>query len=404
MTNRLDDAAFAQFASDQRESLLGAAYLMYARLGRAEDVVEAALASLYRTWPGAEPGQRVLSAILLCHPGRLVQPWRHVDQFELVDVTDEPPPAGVVADLASLDDDTRRVVILRQFLELPPAQTAVVLGLPLARVAQLAENGVRQLVEQDPDRADEQRLAAQLRGATWGIRMAARGSGTSDLHNGRLLVRRTLLRRGLVVVAGLLTVLLVVTQSPTSRTLAEAPVSSTSTAAVSVLSARAACDVAQPPCRLEVLRDWRTEMTEIIRSHLDPGQVYFSGYADSTKGLYASEAFWRGQGGALSLDVVPRGSGATEIYLQVATSRSFAVRCGSLTFHTCTRRNFPEGFTYALTRTTTPAEGTEVQLALGTVEVVTLVARNTSSGPELEVTSADLRGLATDPRLRLPPR
>ena len=205
--------------------------------------------------------------------------------------------------------------------------------------------------------------------------------------------------------AALLAVVLALARlTPASAPVADEPAASTPPVSAPTPTVRAACDTTQPYCRLDLLVDWRTQMTSVIRSRLDPGDDYFSGYAYNAEGLSLSDAFWRGEGGAVSLDVVSRGSGGTKIFLQVATSRQYALRCGELTHNRCTRQNFLDGFTYNLTETSNPAQGIEVQLSLGAVGVITVAARNSKPGRTLDVTRADLMALATDPRLRLPAR
>lgn len=401
---------FVRFADEQRPHLLGAALLMFGTAARAEDVVEATLAQLYRSWPQPDPQRRVLRQLLYSQPDRLVLPWRSNERVELLDEHRDSPSDGILTELASLDDDVRRVVILQRLLELPPERVAAVLETDLSRVHQLAEVGSAALVERGPDRGgeqeDERRLRAKLTAVAREETRFAAGSAVADLRHGRVLVRRGRLRRLLVATVALLAVVLAVARlAPASAPRADEPASATPPVTAPTPTARASCDTTQPYCRLDLLRDWRDEMTRVVRARLDPGGDYFSGYAYSVEGLSATDDFWRGRDGALSLVVVRRGStDGTRIFLQVATSRPYAVRCGALTQKPCTRQNFLDGYTYNLTETTTAAEGIEVQLSLRDTGVITVVARNTGAGRTLDLNRSDLMALATDERLRLPTR
>ena len=78
-------------------------------------------------------------------------------------------------------------------------------------------------------------------------------------------------------------------------------------------------------------------MAEVATSHLDPQGKYFSGFGYSYDSRYDTPSFWSGQGGALAFEMFRLDKGATEVYLQVATSRKFAVRCGATTHQKCLR-------------------------------------------------------------------
>ena len=57
--------------------------------------------------------------------------------------------------------------------------------------------------------------------------------------------------------------------------------------------------------------------------------------ATTTTTATTCPSFWSGQGGALAFEMFRLDKGATEVYLQVATSRKFAVRCGATTGPKC---------------------------------------------------------------------
>ena len=76
-------------------------------------------------------------------------------------------------------------------------------------------------------------------------------------------------------------------------------------------------------------------MAEVAESHIDPTGRYFSavGYAYDTRS--DTPTIWTPQGGALAFQLFRPGDGATEVYVQIATSQKYAVRCGATTKNTC---------------------------------------------------------------------
>jgi hypothetical protein len=115
-------------------------------------------------------------------------------------------------------------------------------------------------------------------------------------------------------------------------------------------------------------------------------------------------SFWSGQGGAFAFQMFRLDKGATEVYLQVATSRKFAVRCGATTGQQCMFMRFMDGNSYLMTDSTLKGRGIEVQHNPRGDVVVTVIARNTQRGQMLEISSGDLIKLVQDKRLRLPKR
>ena len=57
-----------------------------------------------------------------------------------------------------------------------------------------------------------------------------------------------------------------------------------------------------------------------------------------------------------------------------------------------------------VSRSTTVAEGLEVQYRPNGTEVITIIARNSGGGKTLDLDAADLHELIEDPRLKLPLR
>ena len=94
--------------------------------------------------------------------------------------------------------------------------------------------------------------------------------------------------------------------------------------------------------------------------------------------------------------------GATTVYVQIATSRRSAVRCGDTVGRTCVRQKFLDGNFFNLTQTVNVSQGMEVQHRPTGQHVVTVIARNTSKGQQFDIERGDLIRLVQDPRLQLP--
>jgi len=149
---------------------------------------------------------------------------------------------------------------------------------------------------------------------------------------------------------------------------------------------------------------WRSEMAAVAASYLDPQGRYFSGFGYSYDSRYDTPGFWDGQGGALAFEMFRLDKGATEIYLQIATSRKYAASCGFTTRQPCQRMRFMDGNSFLLTETTSVRQGMEVQYSPAGTEVITVIAHNTQRGKVLEIDRGDLIKLVQDPRLHLPKR
>jgi hypothetical protein len=145
-------------------------------------------------------------------------------------------------------------------------------------------------------------------------------------------------------------------------------------------------------------------MAQVATSYLDPKGQYFSGFGYGYGSRYDTPSFWTGHGGALAFEMFRHNKGATEVYLQIATSDKFAVRCGATTHHRCLAFHFMDGNSYLLTDSTVADGGIEIQYWPTADEVITVIARNTQRGKTLEINSGDLVKLVQDERLRLPTR
>ena len=145
-------------------------------------------------------------------------------------------------------------------------------------------------------------------------------------------------------------------------------------------------------------------MAEVATSQLDPQGKYFSGFGYGYTARYDTPSFWSGQGGALAFEMFRLNKGATEVYVQIATGRKFAVPCGATTHQRCMSLRFMDGNRYLLTDSTVADGGIEVQYCPRGDEVITVIARNTQRGKTLDIGSGDLIKLVQDDRLHLPKR
>ena len=228
--------------------------------------------------------------------------------------------------------------------------------------------------------------------------MRERHDSAEDLAHGRWLSRRRWIQRGsAALIAVLLTVvavgLLVPTHRPVPQAAPSLPVSTPS---------RQSCDPSSATCRAQILFQWRSKMAEVASSYLDPSGEYFSGFGYRYDSRYDMPSFWTGEGGALAFEMFRLDKGATEVYVQVATSRKFAVRCGATTGQKCMFIRFMDGNSYLMTDSTLADGGIEVQHSPKGDEVITVIARNTQRGEILEISTGDLIKLVQDERLRLP--
>ena len=393
------DQEYAAVAERERPLIQATAYLLTGDPVRAERVVQRVLAELYGRLPRVRhPRIEALRAVVHIAHRPVQLPWESRKRVEL---TDEPGPAAepIVADLGALSYDERVVIVLVSYAELPSVQIAEVLKRPVDEVLLLARQARTALAAGHPRRTDEEVLAQELRDA---IPYAMREShdGAADLAHGRQLHSRRWIQRGsaalvavvLVVVAG---AVLIPTRPPVPQA---APSRPTPTA----LSVN--CEPSSATCQAQILFRWRSRMTEVARSHLDPTGEYFSGFGYFYNSRYNTPSFWSGGGGALAFQMFRLDKGATEVYLQVATNRKFAVRCGATTHQECLSFRFMDGNSYLMTDSTLRRGGIEVQYSPNGDEVITVIARNTQRGKILEISRGDLIKLVQDERIHLPER
>ncbi len=398
------DMPFAALASQDRAVLLGTSYLLLGDAARARAVVDAVLAGVYRRWPSlANPRRTALQEVVAADPQSVRLPWTAPDRFELVDgglVARHAPP--IVGDLGRLSPVQRNVLVLTAYAGLGPADVAALLDLSGPEVAHQARLARFALGSREPARLSDTALASELSEAV-PLDLRDPTDGRSDLANGRRLRRRRWGRAGLVAAAAAVVVAVVASQV-VARPVAEESVFPDPVPTVTATPAppRIACDPGAAACRESVLRDWRTEIANVTSAYLDPTQAYFRGYRVKSGDRFETPGFWAGRGGVLGFEMAPVGVGTTEVYVQVATSRGFAARCGSTTGTSCVTTRFMSGNRFTLSNTTSVSEGLEVQYAPDGDQVITVTARNLGPGPELAIGRGDLVNLAQDPRLRLP--
>ena len=389
---------FATVVERERPLLQGIAYLLTGDAVRADRLVHAVWARMYERWPEVRrPQVEAIRAVIRAEPLALNLPWEPRPRFELVDRSAVAAAADpIMADLRLLTPDLRTVIILERYAELPSVQIAEVMGRTVDEVLVLSRQARAALSAGHPERAIDQGLAQELRDAIPFDRRVAYGSA-DDLAHGRRLVRRRRLRRGAAVAAALLLVAGIAILLPDR---APAPTTGPPPAVVTP-SSNASCSTTEPTCRGKILFTWRSEMAEVVRSNLDPDGQYFSGFGYRYDARYETPGFWSGQEGALAFEMFRLDHGATEVYVQIATSRRTAVRCGETTRKACTSILFMDGNRMTVSGTTV-TEGMEVQYRPKDDQVITVIARNTTRGKTFDLISGDLVKLVMDPRLRLP--
>jgi DNA-directed RNA polymerase specialized sigma24 family protein len=410
---------YAAVAERELPLIQATAYLLTGDLVRAEQVVQRVLAELYGRLPRVRhPRVEALRAVVQVAHWPVQLPWQSRKRVELIDgpaPAAEPPPAEapaveppaaeppaaepIVADLGALSYDERVVVVLDSYAELPSMQIAEVLERPVDEVLLLARKARTALAVGHPRRTNEEVLAQELRDAIPYAMRESHASATDLAHGRQLRYRRWIQRGSAALVAVVLIVVVAAVLIPTRPPVPQsAPPRPTPTAPT------VNCEPSSATCQAQILFRWRSRMTEVARSHLDPGGEYFSGFGYFYDSRYNTPSFWSGGGGALAFQMFRLDKGATEVYLQVATSRKFAVRCGATTHQKCLSFRFMDGNSYLMTDSTLRRRGIEVQYSPNGDEVITVIARNTQRGQILDISRGDLIKLVQDERIHLPKR
>lgn len=403
------DEEYAAVVDRERPLIQATAYLLTGDQDRAERLAQLVFAQLYGRFPTVQnPRVEALRALVRAARGPVRLPWEHRKRFELMDgLSTVPAAAPIVTDLGRLSYEQRVAIVMDGYVGLSSGQIAKILQRPVDAVLLLAQQARVALAAGHRERTSDGALAQQLNAAI-PYDLLNSSESTDDLAHGRQLIQRRWLRRGsAALVAMLLIVLAAGVFLPTRRPVQ--PVGSVpqvqSSSSVPFSTPLAHCDPATTPaCRSTILFKWRSEMAEVASSHLDPSGEYFSGFGYYYTNRYDMRSFWSGHGGALGFKMFRLEKGATEVYLQVATDRKFAVRCGATTGQQCFYFRFMDGNSYLMTDSTLQREGIEVQYNPSGHEVVTVIARNTQRGQIREISRGDLIKLVQDERLHLPKR
>lgn len=399
------DDEYAATVARERPLLQACGYLLTGQEERADRLVELVLARLYERWADvASPRVEALRGLVQTSPHDPMLPWDTRPKVELIDGgrTAVPGPP-IVADLQRLPAEQRAVIVLERYAELPTVQIAAVLGRTVDEVLVMARTARVALSADHPDRAQDPVLAGELREAVPPGRREAY-AGAADVAHGRRLVRSRQGRRTVAVVVALAVLVagfVVLRPAPAPAPVA-APAPAGPTGSAAPAGIPVTCDVADPRCRAEVLGRWRAEMALVVGSYLDPRGGYFSGAGGRAEERFETPGFWDGKGGALGVVLFRVDGGATEVFLQVATSRQQGVRCGETIGRTCARQKFLDGNFFNLTETVSVVQGMEVQHRPTGQHVVTVIARDGTGVASFDVARGDLIRLVQDPRLRLP--
>jgi DNA-directed RNA polymerase specialized sigma24 family protein len=404
------DEEYAAEVEGERPLLQATAYLLTGDPVHAERAVQLAFAQLYGRWPRASPRVEAIRVVVQTARTPVHLPWEYRERVELIDGPLPVAPAEpIVADLRTLSYHQRAAIVLDSYTGLSNAEIADILQLPLGTLLSLARRARAMLAAEHPERASDVTLTDELKDAIpYELRESLGSAG--DVAHGRRLSRRRWLQRGSAAVAAaalviVAAILLVPTQAPVPQAAPSQPISTT--AATICGRGHDRLDGRDPSsaiCRSKILLKWRSEMAEVATAQLDPQGKYFSGFGYGYSTHYDTPSFWSGQGGALAFEMFRLNKGATEVYLQIATSRKFAIRCGATTHQQCMALRLMDGNRYLLTDSTVADGGIEVQYCPRGEEVITVIARNTQRGKTLDIGSGDLIKLVQDDRLDLPKR
>jgi len=352
------DEEYAAVVERERPLIQATAYLMTGDPAQAGRIVQLVFAQLYGRWPRVlDVRLEALRAAVNAARAPVDLPWEFRERIELID---GPPPVAagepIIANLLSLRFSERVAIVLERYAGLSSAAIAEVLEWPVEHVPSLLLRARAVLAAGHPARSSDAALTRELTDAIPYHVRESHGSA-DDLAHGRRLIRRRWIQRASValvaaVLIGVAGVLLVPTRPPVAPLAPSVPVATPS---------GQACDTSRATCRAKVLFGWRSDMAAVAASYLDPRGRYFSGFGYSYDNRYDVPGFWNGQGGALAFEMFRLDKGATEIYLQIATSRKYAASCGFTTRQPCQRMRFMDGNSFLLTETTSVRQGMEVQ-------------------------------------------
>lgn len=398
------DEEYAAVVERERPLLQATAYLLTGDPVQAERLVQLAFAQLYGRWLKVpDPRVEAIRAVVAIARGPVTLPWEHRPRVELIDGLLAPSSVEpIVADLRLLSDDERVAIVLERYVGLRRGQIAEILRRRVGDVALLGQQAQAALATQNPGRRSDEALAEELRDAI-PDEICEPHSGFVDLVHGHRLAHRRWIQRGAAaLVAVMLIAVAIAVLIPARQLVPEAGSPLPSAPIATPLGHR--CDPADATCRTRILLKWRYEMVEIVTSQLDPSGEYFSDFGYYYDDRYDPPGFWYGQDGALAFEMFRLDKGATQVYLQIASSRKFSVRCGATTRQPCSRVKFVDGNFFVLSESTLVQQGIEVQYSPTGKEVITVIARNTQRGQTLNIKRGDLIKLVQDARLHLPER
>ncbi len=383
-------------------------YLFWGGVEQADRAVAAAVGTLAARWTHLpDPRVEALRLLVRADPAVLADQGRR-PRVELSDVVPDPPAATdpLVADLLRLPAEERAALLLERWAETPTPQIASILDRTVDEVHRLSARAHRELAARDPARASDATLSRQFAEAVSRVLPPEPSAADATLRAGRASAGAAQGRRTTVAaVAGLAVGLVIAAMVAIMlRPIPAAAPSTSSPSPSPTPPAAASCDLSETACRTRVLLRWRAAMSEIVQPYVDPEGTYFSGFGYSDPGTHDPASYWAGGDGALAVQLVRLEGGATEVYVQIASSRRYAVRCGHSTEQRCRAQRFMDGNVFLLSESTSISRGLEVQYSPSGEEVITAVARTRGSGPQREVSRGDLINLVEDPRLRLPPR
>jgi len=400
-TRLMRDRDYATFVEDDRSLLQRCAYLLVGQRAPADELVQAALAGVYARWRHVRDPRLV--ALRLLHTTDLDEhpAWSPRARFELVDTR----PAREAVDplvtlLQTLSGRQRMVVVLEWVARLGRVEIAAVLDSGVETVADVARDARAALVRSAPELADDAVLAARLdRAVPPDVRSVQR---YDDLQHGQDLVRRRWFRRtGVAVAAVALLVLMLGQLRPIAPTPTSAPVPAPVTATVTATpSPTVPCDRTLTPCQASLTRAWRATVYEVVAEHLDPDGRYFN--ASSYYARDETDGLWQKRQGALAMEVFRVGDGSTQVYVQIATDRSYAPRCGTATGNACSSVRFMDGNRFTLSDGLDTRDGLEGQYRPDGKEVITVIAQDQGPGDALRVDRSQVVRMLQDDRLRLP--
>ena len=402
------DEPFAAFVTAYRARLLGTAVLIHLDPERAEALVDAVLAQRVRLVARLDDPYAVRAPGASSIPRRGGRPPAGSRRREFRAggrrCSTDPVPAGdILAELAALSEDERRILVLASYTRLPlvdiasPARprrsrrdrpTARRHGPATGHAAYTRTAAPHRRTARPPPTLPETETPADAPRAGRIARSATAGSSSLAVAAALLVVAGLGIRQ----IVPLLTP--VASSAPAGR---HEPVTR---------AARATRKDAR--CRAEIVSAWRSEMADVISSYLDPEwgllhrlQLLLQ---RGRPGARASGAAAAGRSGS---SCTGRRGGATEIYLQIATSRQYAIRCGQITKRECHTLRFMDGNRFTLTDPGTLTRDSRCNTARTRQYVITIVARNTSgpaaSSPSPEPTWSPHRRQATSAAPALTP-